>query len=73
MANSNTNNILCSLCDNKRFKNSRGLKIHERRAHYSKSIICISSSEFFSCPLCPNIKYKKKVNGVIMKPLNTLV
>lgn len=63
------NDVLCSLCDNKRFKNSQGLKIHQR-VHYSKNIHI--SSEFFSCSLCPNTKYKKKVDGVVMKPLNTL-
>ena len=66
MADSNTDNILCSLCGNKKFKNSRALKIHQRRVHYSKRTIHVSSSEFFSCPLYPNTKYKKKVDGVYL-------
>ncbi|CAG8446797.1 13329_t:CDS:1 [Cetraspora pellucida] len=60
MIDSNTNSILCSLCDNKKFKSHRGLKIHYRKVHRSKKIINISSNNVFSCLLCPNTIFKKK-------------
>ncbi|CAG8741434.1 8521_t:CDS:2 [Cetraspora pellucida] len=60
MIDSNTNSVLCSLCDNKKFKSHCGLKIHYQKVHCSKKIINISSNNVFSCPLCPNTIFKKK-------------
>ncbi|CAG8488219.1 15542_t:CDS:1 [Cetraspora pellucida] len=59
MIDSNTFSILCPLCDNKKFKNHHGLKIHYQSMHHRKKTINISN-EFFSYPLCPNTMFKKK-------------
>ncbi|CAG8671825.1 2193_t:CDS:2 [Cetraspora pellucida] len=55
-------NVLCPLCSNKRFKNLKGLYLHQNKIYKQKNHISplFTDSSSIYCVLCPGKSYKNQ-------------